>query len=90
VTIPVATTANLDEVRRIVNEVGQALAADPEYQDRIMTPPQYLRVDGIDAGGVAVQVNGTVRPGSQWEIAGTLRARILQALQREGIKTPWG
>jgi len=31
-----------------------------------------------------------VQPGTQWEIAGVLRARLLEAFQREGIKTPWG
>jgi small conductance mechanosensitive channel len=90
VTIPVAATSNLAEVRRIADDVGQQLAADPAYQDRILEPPQYLRVDGIDANGVAVQVNGTVRPGSQWEVAGVLRARLLEAMQSSGIKTPWG
>lgn len=90
VTIPVAPASDLAEVRRIADEVGQQLAAEAEYRDRILAPPQYLRVDSIDANGVAVQVNGTVRPGSQWEIAGVLRARLLEALQANGIKTPWG
>jgi hypothetical protein len=53
----------------------------------ILAAPKYLRVDSIDMmGGVAVQVNGTVVPGKQWEIAGVLRARLLTALQREGLK----
>lgn len=87
VTVPVAQNADLDRVREIANEVGQALAADPEYAALIISAPQYLRVDNIDMmGGVAVQVNGTVVPGKQWEIAGVLRARLLTALQREGIK----
>jgi small conductance mechanosensitive channel len=90
VTIPVAVGSDLAEVRRIADEVGQQLAADPEHGERVMAPPRYLRVDGIDANGVAVQVNGTVRPGSQWEIAGVLRARLLEAMRANGIKTPWG
>ena len=53
----------------------------------ILSAPQYLRVDSIDMmGGVAVQVNGTVVPGKQWEVAGVLRARLLSAFQRESIK----
>lgn len=90
VTVPVAAASDLAEVRRIADEVGQQLASEPEYRDRILAPPQYLRVDSIDANGVGVQVNGTVRPGSQWEIAGVLRARLLEALRANGIKTPWG
>jgi len=90
VTIPVHASSDLSAVRRVADEVGLALAQDPEYGERIIEAPRYLRVDSIDANGVAVQVNGTVKPGSQWEIAGVLRARLLEAFQREGIKTPWG
>ncbi len=90
VTIPVTPSVDLSRVRSVADEVGRALAADPAYKDVILSPPGYLRVDSIDANGVAVQVNGTVKPGSQWEVAGVLRARLLEAFQREGIRTPWG
>jgi len=90
VSVPVAPASDLALVRRIADEVGQQLAADPEYREQIIAPPRYLRVDSIDANGVAVQVNGTVRPGSQWEIAGVLRARLLEAFRAGGIRTPWG
>ncbi|MHB8376464.1 MAG: mechanosensitive ion channel family protein [Dehalococcoidia bacterium] len=90
VTVPVAPSTSIESVRRVADAVGRELALDPVYQDVVITAPAYLRVDSIDANGVAVQVNGTVRPGSQWEVAGVLRARLLEAFQREGIKTPWG
>lgn len=90
VTIPVAPSSDLAKVRAVSNEVGRALAVDREYGNMILSPPQYLRVDSVDANGVAVQVNGTVTPGKQWEIAGLLRARLLEAYQAAGIKTPWG
>jgi small conductance mechanosensitive channel len=90
VSIPVHATADLSAVRRVADDVGVQLARDPEFADRVVEPPRYLRVDSIDMGGVSVQVNGKVRPGTQWEIAGVLRARLLEAFQREGIKTPWG
>ncbi len=91
VTVPLAVTSDLATVRRVVDDVGEALASDPEWRDAIISAPKFLRVDGIDAmGGVAVQVNGKVQPGRQWDVAGVLRARLLEALQREGIKTPWG
>jgi small conductance mechanosensitive channel len=90
VTVPVAIAADLAHVRSVADDVGRQLALDPLYEDIVVTAPAYLRVDSVDANGIAVQVNGTVRPGSQWEVAGVLRARLLEAFQREGIKTPWG
>ncbi len=90
VTIPVAPASDLARVREICDDVGRSLAIDPEYAAMIETAPRYLRVDSVDANGVAVQVNGTVAPGKQWEVAGVLRARLMEALQRAGVKTPWG
>lgn len=90
VTVSVVPSSDLAKVRAVVDEVGRALADDPAYRDAIIAPPAYLRVDSIDMTGVAVQVNGTVKPGAQWDVAGVLRARLLEAFQREGIKTPWG
>jgi small conductance mechanosensitive channel len=91
VSIPVAPASDLAKVRSVADEVGRSLAEDPEYASMILAAPKYLRVDSIDMmGGVSVQVNGTVVPGKQWEVAGVLRARLLEAFQREGIKTPWG
>ncbi len=91
VAIPVAPTSDLAKVREVADAVGRELAADPEYKDIVLEAPKYLRVDSIDMmGGVSVQVNGTVVPGKQWEVAGVLRARLLEAFQREGVKTPWG
>jgi small conductance mechanosensitive channel len=90
VSVPVHATSDLSRVRTVADDVGRVLAEEPEYRDIIVTAPHYLRVDSIDMNGVAVQVNGTVKPGKQWEVAGVLRARLLEAFQREGIKTPWG
>lgn len=90
VTIPVSPGSDLSLVRRVADEVGAALAQDPEHAGDVLQPPRYTRIDSIDANGVAVQVSGSVRAGSQWEIAGVLRAQLLEAFQRAGIKTPWG
>ncbi len=90
VSVPVHATSDLAAVRRIADDVGQALMNDPEYAERMIEAPKYVGVDSIDMNGVAVQVNGAVKPGSQRDIAVVLRARLLEAFQREGVKTPWG
>lgn len=90
VTIPVGVTSDLAAVRDVADRVGRELAADEGFGALIVEAPRYLRVDSIDPNGVAIQVNGTVKPGSQWEVAGVLRARLLEAFRAEGIKTPWG
>lgn len=91
VMVPVAHASDLDKVREVADRVGEELASDPLYGPMILSAPKYLRIDNIGMmEGVAINVNGTVVPGKQWEVAGALRARLLQAFQAEGIKTPWG
>lgn len=90
VSVPVHAASDLATVRRIADDVGQALAQDPEFSERVTEAPRYVGVDNIDMNGVAVQVNGAVKPGNQRDIAVVLRARLLEAFQREGVKTPWG
>jgi small conductance mechanosensitive channel len=90
VSVPVHATSDLAAVRRIADETGAALAQEPEFAGRITEAPRYVGVDSIDANGVAVQVNGAVTPGSQRDVAVALRARLLEALQRAGVRTPWG
>lgn len=90
VSVPVAINSDLGRVRAIADDVGRELAADPAYANDIMTPPAYLRVESVGPNGVTVEVTGNVRPGKQWDIAGELRARLLEALVRDGVKTPWG
>jgi small conductance mechanosensitive channel len=88
--LPVHVTSDLEKVREVVDRVGRELASDPEFAPKVVTPPAFLRIDGIDANGIAVHISGTVRPGTQLEIAGVLRTRLLETMQREGLKTPWG
>jgi small conductance mechanosensitive channel len=90
VSVPVHVSSDMEAVRRIVDEVGQALADDAEFAERIVEAPRYVGIDQIDANGIAVQVNGAVTPGSQREIAFVLRTRVLKALHAAGVKTPWG
>lgn len=90
VTLPVHVTSDLAKVREIVDRAGSELAGDPEFRDVITEAPRFMRVEGIDANGLSIHVGGAVAPGKQWEVAGALRARLLEALQAGGVKTPWG
>jgi hypothetical protein len=57
----------------------------------ITRAPQFIRIENIDAmAGATVQVAGSVVAGTQWQVAGALRERLIEAFRREGIKTPWG
>jgi len=90
VSIPLANASDLERVRGIADRVGTELANDPAYSSMILEAPRFRRIESVDTlGGIAAYVNGTVVPGRQWEVTGALRARLLEALKAEDIKTPW-
>jgi moderate conductance mechanosensitive channel len=80
---------DLDRVREVIDAVGAELAADPEWGQKILEAPAVLRVNALAESGVELKVLGSVRPTTQWEVAGELRARIKRAFDREGIEIPF-
>ena len=65
---------------------GELATADG-WQERFIEPPRVLRVDAPSPGdpGIPILVIATVRPGEQWEVAGELRRRAIEALAAAGI-----
>jgi small conductance mechanosensitive channel len=80
--IAVAAGTDIERATRVLNEVCAALAAADDWKGRFIEPPRVVRVDAAVAGdpGIPILVTATVRPGEQWEIAGELRRRAIEAL----------
>lgn len=85
VDVAVARDANLDEASRLLDEIGSAMAADPEWHDRILEPPAVLRVEAIGEDAVTLKVLGMVRAADQWSVAGEFRRRTVASLDEAGI-----
>ena len=80
---------DLDRVREVIDAVGNELAADPDWSEKILEAPKTLRVNAFQDSGVELKILGTVRPMKQWEVTGELRRRLKQAFDREGIEIPF-
>lgn len=87
--IGVSYNANLEEVIRVVNQVGKELSEDPVWKDSIITPPQFLRVDDLGDSAVIIKILGDTKPIKQWEVAGELRKRIKIAFDNAKIEIPF-
>lgn len=87
--VGVAYDANLERVIEVVNEVGAALAADPQWKDRVIKAPEFLRVDDFGDSAVVIKILGETKPIKQWEVTGELRKRLKIAFDREGIEIPF-
>jgi small conductance mechanosensitive channel len=86
--MPIAYDADVDRAMAIIGEVGAALAADPEWADRVIEVPEAVRVEAFGEVGMSIKVLGKVGAGEQWAVTGELRRRLLAAFAEAGIGLP--
>jgi len=87
--VGVAYDTDIDKVKRIINQVGQDIANDPEWKDKILKAPEFIRVNNFGPSSVDIKISGEVQPQEQWAVLGELRQRIKNAFDQEGIEIPF-
>ncbi len=86
VDIPIKDPARVDEAKRVIDQAGEAMAADPRWKRKLLSMAKVDSVKSISGAGVTLKVVGSVAAGDRWDAAGDLRARILTALSAAGIE----
>ncbi|HYL40938.1 MAG TPA: mechanosensitive ion channel domain-containing protein, partial [Candidatus Binatus sp.] len=86
--VTVAYGTDIDAAIKVVDAVGAAMAADPQWKRRILEAPKVDRVAALGEYGVTIKILGTVRAPDQWSAAGELRKRLLAAFHEHGIEIP--
>lgn len=87
--IGVSYNANIEHVTEVVNRVGQELADDPEWKDKIIDTPKFIRVSDFADSAVMIKILGDTKPLEQWDVAGEFRKRLKIAFDNEGIEIPF-
>jgi moderate conductance mechanosensitive channel len=87
--ISVAYDTDIDRATRIIDEVGEKLRSDPEWEGRILEPPRVIRVNALGDSSVSLKVLGQVKAAEQWAVGGELRKRILDAFGKASIQIPF-
>ena len=82
-TVPFGT--DLELATRVVNEVGQTMAEDPAWKDRLLEVPAVSRVPALGDLGVTLRVAGKVRAADRWAAPSELRRRLIEAFVERGI-----
>ena len=80
--------ADLDLVRRIINEEAAAFALDPEWQPKVLEPPELWGVQSMEANHLAVRMVVKTAPREQYAVGRELRGRISAQLRRQGVRGP--
>ena len=86
--VTVAYGTDIEKAILVVNDVGEAMYADPAWRRRIMEAPHVERVEALGEYGITLKVLALVRATEQWAAGGELRKRLLAAFTTHGIEIP--
>ena len=83
--VVIAYGHDVEQAIAVLDEVGQRLAADPAWRERILEVPRVDRVDRLGDQGVTLKILGTVRAADHLAVAGELRRRLAAAMAASGL-----
>jgi moderate conductance mechanosensitive channel len=83
--VPVPSTADVNRVREIVSEVGTEACDDETLGPLLLDSPSVLGVESVEIDTIHVRIVARTLPGKQFTVGRELRARVVAALQAEGI-----
>jgi len=77
---------NVDELALIINAVGDKLADDPAWKEKIIDPPHFLSIGSFTDTALEVKISGKTQPSAQWTVTGEVRKRLLAAFKKHKIE----
>src|SRR5208283_2332019 len=84
--ISVAYGVDSDRVIQLLNQVGEEVANDPNYADKVVAKPEVPGIDKVSGGEVDYVMLVKTRPGSQFAVSRELRRRIKASFEKNKIE----
>lgn len=84
-TVAVTPDADIEKVGKIIDKIGLELAAEEEWQNKILEAPHYVMMGEFTSTAVNLIVSGKTQPSDQWAVTAEMRQRILEKFEAEGI-----
>jgi len=84
-TLPGATAADLDAVRRVVAEAAHSVASTPEFAAHCTEPPNLVGLLTADAGTITIRVMLLTVPSQRDSLTRALREETLTALAKAAL-----
>ncbi|MFN4195652.1 MAG: mechanosensitive ion channel family protein [Thermosynechococcus sp.] len=76
---------NPDRLLSLLEDLSRRFYEEPEWQLKMLEPPQILGIDEITASGLLVRIWMKTQPGQQWTVGREFRRRLLNLMAAEGI-----
>ncbi|MGN9815933.1 mechanosensitive ion channel family protein [Streptomyces sp. SD11] len=90
VDVTVRSDEDLDRVRAVLAEVGEAMSKDEPWNERLWGPIEVLGLDSVILDSMVVRVSAKTMPGKALTVERELRWRIKQAFDRADIRIVGG
>ncbi len=81
-TLPGATAADLDAVRRVIEEAAHRVATDPQFAAHSTEPPKLVGLLGADSSTITVRVMLLTTPSQRDALTSALREEAISALAK--------
>jgi moderate conductance mechanosensitive channel len=88
VDLPVAHGTDVDKAVETLSQVAGEVTDAKPIADDVLEPPEVLGVEKVTVEGITIRLQVKVRPGRQWAVQRALRAKVMAALEEEGIHPP--
>jgi small conductance mechanosensitive channel len=88
VELSISYEADVDEALRAIRGIGEDLAEDPAFADKVLAPIDVLGVDGLDANGPKLKARMKTRAGQDMIVQREINRRIIAAFGERGIRIP--
>ena len=87
--IGVAYKEDVDHVIRIMQQVGEKMANDINYKEKILEPLLIMGLDKFDDSAVVIKARLKTIPGEQWALGREYRKRLKKEFDEKGIEIPF-
>lgn len=87
--IGVAYRESVDEVMRVMRDVGAEMQGDPYFRRLLLAPLEVAGVDKLADSAVIIRARFKTRPLRQWEVSREFNRRVKNRFDELGIEIPF-
>lgn len=84
--VTVSAETNVDSLTAIINEVGEKLAADDKWKDKVLEPPHFINIGAMTDTTLEARIVGKTPPSKQWSVTSEMRKRLLAAFKKHKVQ----
>jgi moderate conductance mechanosensitive channel len=83
--LSVAPNTDVDRLTEVVNKVGEKMAEDEKWKQKLLEPPRFHSITNFNNSVMEVKIAGKMQSSAQWSVTDELRKRLATTLAKEGV-----